>query len=66
MNPDPIIASAKKFPAVPLVESLIFRCPKQMSVGIKTFAMTHKLDSSAVLRALIQDAADRHGINLRG
>lgn len=62
--PDSINDQAKKFPAEPLVETLVFRCPKQMSVGIKTYAMTHNLDSSALMRALITDAAKRFGIKV--
>ena len=65
MKPDSIVQRARQLPYEPLVTTFTFRCPKQMSAGIKTFAMTHGLDSSAVLRALINEAAELHGIKLR-
>lgn len=62
--PESINEKAKKFPYEPLVETMVFRCPKQMSVGIKTYAMSNNLDTSSLMRALIADAAKRFGIKV--
>jgi len=61
-----IVERAKTTPATPLAEYIGFRCPKQMMVGLKTYAVSHGLDHSAVIRALIAEGCERHGINIKG
>ena len=61
-----IVERAKTTPAVPLAEFIGFRCPKQMSSGLKTYALANGIEYSAVIRALLADGCERHGINIKG
>ena len=49
--------------AVPLTEYLAVRVPKQMAVMLKTQAMQHGTEMSAVMRQLIKDGAASRGLN---
>jgi len=59
------IESARARPAKTFEETLVFRCSKQMREAIEAFSAEHNLKPSGVVRALITNAADRYGINLK-
>ena len=51
--------------AVPLTDYLAVRVPKQMAVMLKTQAMQHGTDVSAVMRQLIKDGAASRGLDTK-
>ena len=59
-----IIGLAQEAPTAPLAEYMGFRCPKQMFEGLKQYATSHGVDQSAIIRVLIAEGCERHGITI--
>ena len=48
----------------PITELIAFRCSKPMASGLARHALIEGTDRSVLIRQLIREGAERHGINI--